>query len=228
MHTLSKEHLKHDLPPVFVGQMWDRLMPSIVESAHIPDFNDTDAALRQAESIISALEARICQLEALALTDELTGLANRRGFKTAFGRELALANRDTDAGGILVMIDLDGFKSVNDLWGHQAGDAYLRVVGQSLQDCVRSTDIVARLGGDEFAILMTHMDEKYGAKRLDKIMKTFSNRWLAWNGARLALRASFGSAVYTRGSNADIVMQSADMRLYAHKSSAKHLITADQ
>jgi GGDEF domain-containing protein len=75
---------------------------------------------------------------------------------------------------------------------------------------------------------MTHMDEKYGAKRLDKIMKTFSNRWLAWNGARLALRASFGSAVYTRGSNADIVMQSADMRLYAHKSSAKHLITADQ
>jgi diguanylate cyclase (GGDEF)-like protein len=227
MHTLTKEHLKQNLPPAFMDPMWDCLLPSTVDAPEAPDFNDNASALQHAESVIRALEDRIRQLESLAMTDELTSLANRRGFMRAFNRELALANRDSAAGGMLVMIDLDGFKSVNDLWGHQAGDAYLRAVGQSLQDCVRSTDIVARVGGDEFAMLLTHMDEQDSAKRLEKIVRTFNNRWLAWNGTRLALRASFGSAAYSRGSNADRVMQSADMRLYAHKSVSKNLIAAD-
>ena len=220
MQTLSKEQLKQDIRPAFIGQDWEMFLPAADRE------EDNAAALRQAETIIRAQEERIRLLETMARTDELTGLVNRRGFTAAFDRELSLARRDAAHSGMLAMIDLDGFKSINDKFGHQAGDAYLRAVAQALQECLRSTDIVARLGGDEFAVLLTHMDEKAGVKRLAKLEQLFNSRSVLWNGKRLMLRASFGVAAYGGGDSAETVMQSADVRLYAHKARNRTLIAA--
>ena len=225
MHTQVKEQAQQDIRPV--GREWEIFLPAVVgEGEELRDFRDTGSALRQAETIIRAQEERIRVLEAMALCDELTGVANRRGFSVAFERELSLARRDQAQGGVLAMIDLDGFKAINDKWGHQAGDAYLLAVADTLKDCVRSSDIVARLGGDEFAILLTHMDEKAGMKRLMKIEQIFNHRSMLWNGRRVMLRASFGIAAYAGGDSVESVVQAADVKLYAHKARNKKLVAA--
>jgi diguanylate cyclase (GGDEF)-like protein/PAS domain S-box-containing protein len=89
------------------------------------------------------------QLERAAAHDPLTGLLNRAGFATRFGQ---LSEQQAGEPGALMLIDLDGFKAVNDAHGHAAGDALLELVAARLSSCVRSTDLVGRLGGDEFAV----------------------------------------------------------------------------
>ena len=179
---------------------------------------DMQTALSEAQKVIRSQEERIRQLESLAVTDELTGLLNRRGFMMAFQRELIFARRDKDAHGILVMVDLDGFKSVNDLWGHSAGDDYLQAVAHALLSEVRGNDIVARIGGDEFAILFTRMDEETGLRRVGKLEKSFNSRMMQWRDKILPLRASFGLSHYRGSDVAETVMASADLKLYAHKA----------
>lgn len=213
--------------PTAQARGWQRYLPETTDD-ELADINlhETITALHQAEVVIRAQEERIRHLEEMAMTDELTGLANRRGFTAAFERELALTRRDTNYSGILVMIDLDGFKTINDSWGHQAGDAYLCTVAQVLREGLRASDTVARLGGDEFALLLTHMDETNGAKRLSRLKEAFCQRAMMLS-ERIPLRASFGFAAYAGSDNAEAVMHTADLRLYAHKARNKTLVTAD-
>jgi len=224
MQTLTKDQNKQVTRPSAMGRGWELFLPPSDEQ-EMRDLLETRAALLQAETVIRSQEERIQALQQLALTDELTGLTNRRGFIASFERELALTRRDANYGGVLVMIDLDGFKEINDRWGHQTGDAYLRTVARVLQDSVRSSDTVARLGGDEFALLLTHLDEKSGAKRLAKIETAFHKKSMM-SPERIPLRASFGFAPYAGGDGAETVMQSADLRLYGHKARNKMLIAA--
>ena len=224
MHTLTKE-TAHLVTLPATGQGWELLLPDAAGDLAYDELHETRTALQRAETVMRAQQERIRQLEQLAVTDELTGLANRRGFAAAFERELSLARRDTGYCGILVMIDLDGFKAINDTWGHQAGDAYLCTVAEVLRESVRESDTVARLGGDEFALLLTHMDEKNGAKRLAKLEQAFAKQALTLR-ERIPLRASFGYASYAGSDSADLVIQRADVRLYAHKARSKQLKAA--
>ncbi len=110
-------------------------------------------AAEEVESFLAEQSARIQYLENLTLTDELTGLRNRRGFNEHLRRTLASAQRYGDQG-VLVFCDLDNFKVVNDSFGHHVGDYVLRQPAKVLEKEVRESDLVARLGGDEFAVLM--------------------------------------------------------------------------
>jgi diguanylate cyclase (GGDEF)-like protein len=226
MRAVSEGHIP---TPSAIAEGWKAFSSSAPgESEALGDGADEAislrAALRQAESVIHAQEERIRLLEETALTDELTGLLNRRGFLAAFAREQALARRDADNEGLLVMIDLDGFKAINDTWGHVTGDAYLRAVADCLKDAVRASDTVARLGGDEFALLIAHVDEDAGARCLARIEKAFHKKVAL--AQKLPLRASFGFASYTGLHKADAVMRVADLRLYARKVRAKKLRVA--
>lgn len=177
--------------------------------------------LAAAEKLIAAQQERIEQLENLALTDELTGLINRRGLMTSLKRELAAVERDPDAEGMVIMVDLNGFKQVNDTCGHNAGDAYLQAVAAALLAEVRPSDVVARIGGDEFAILLKRIDGENGLMRLNRLDQAFHTRSLTWNGKVLPLRASFGAATYSRGDQPEALLAAADLRLYAQKASRK-------
>jgi diguanylate cyclase (GGDEF)-like protein len=175
--------------------------------------------LEEAERTISRHEKRIRELEALAATDPLTGLMNRRAFEKALEQEVSRIQRGNSPGAVLVMIDLDRFKGINDTLGHTAGDACLKELAQKLNGLVRLTDAAARLGGDEYALLFTHTTaEKLGA-RLSKIRGELSGLSFAWQDLHVPFAASAGWCEITEGMTATQAVIAADEDLYRQKAS---------
>lgn len=179
------------------------------------------AMLAEAEREIARQRERIQVLENLSFCDELTGLANRRGFELALGREIAAVNRDPRHAGTLILIDLDGFKQINDTHGHAAGDAYLIAIADCLSNLLRETDCVARIGGDEFAVLLPHTKTSAGAKRAQTLQEQLNAAVMHWQGHKLPLRASFGVAHYATDDTISAAMKRADARLYSNKGQRK-------
>jgi diguanylate cyclase (GGDEF)-like protein len=170
-----------------------------------------------AERRIIELNARIAQLESMAMSDELTNLLNRRGFASVMQRNLLSAAR-YDEGGLLAYIDLDGFKSINDNHGHQAGDDVLRAVGRHLQQSVRATDYAARLGGDEFAILFVRAQQTPARERARQIVRGLNKLTLRSPSGRITVRASLGLAAYDGSTTSDELLDRADRAMYADKN----------
>ena len=133
------------------------LAPDVVASLDLI----SEALAFQLRTLIEGqqLRRRAEDAEALALVDPLTGLANRRGFEARFEEELARSGRRSSPVALLAL-DIDGFKQVNDTYGHVAGDTILVTVGEVLRRTARVEDVVARLGGDEFAVLLSQGDER--------------------------------------------------------------------
>jgi diguanylate cyclase (GGDEF) domain len=174
--------------------------------------------LAEAQAMIAEQQERIAHLESLTMTDELTGLLNRRGFYSHFRRELAAARRHVAACGVLVMIDLDRFKTINDKHGHLAGDSYLRQVARLIAGAVRDEDVVARLGGDEFAVLLTNTDARSGAARARQLADAAARQRVFWDGGDLPIRFSLGVQPYGPEDHEDEVMRKADIKMYGNKS----------
>ncbi len=130
-------------------------------TAEAPPFGEREMRLAQSLAVqaAAALEnARLhAQVQALAVTDGLTGLANRRAFDRALEREAARARRYGHPLA-LIILDIDSFKQYNDAYGHPAGDARLRAIAQLLASNLRDLDIAARYGGEEFAVILPHTD----------------------------------------------------------------------
>ncbi|OYQ32740.1 hypothetical protein CHU95_18460 [Niveispirillum lacus] len=194
---------------------------SINADTYVYLLQDTIMRLREAEAKIAEQKERIEHLETLSMTDELTGLLNRRGFVEAFRRELASVRR-TGMGGVLVIIDLDGFKQINDTYGHLCGDWYLRQSARALRDNVRAHDIVARFGGDEFAVLLTHTDPTQGLARAETLSTTFNATACQWQMNRLPLRGSFGTHPFTGADLEEDVIRRADAGMYRAKRRNKN------
>jgi diguanylate cyclase (GGDEF)-like protein len=155
------------------------------------------------------LKLRLVRAEVVQRTyarrDPLTEIANRRAFDDA----LALANRD-EKRYALVLFDLDEFKSVNDLYGHPAGDLVLRSVAHAAQAVVRQSDCLARIGGDEFAVLAPGA----GASAAERLVEAL--------GERIDADVTFAWATYPAdGDDAETVLTCADQRLLARKRESK-------
>jgi diguanylate cyclase (GGDEF)-like protein len=152
-----------------------------------------------------------------ALSDPLTGLANRRGLGERIAYEVARHARQSRRFAI-VMIDLDGFKLVNDRFGHPAGDEVLRDVAAALRDAVRDQDTVARIGGDEFCVLAPETDRAGGAQLAERVTTGIAR---VTTGLE-RLSASVGVAVYPDDGRAPaVVLEAAD----AAQVAAKRLTT---
>lgn len=173
-------------------------------------------AAMSAERTILNQRLRIEEMSRVACTDGLTGAYNRRGFEQEFNRALAAANR-YDETGVLVYIDLDGFKPINDTYGHAAGDKVLTEVVRLLSDHVRPHDLVARLGGDEFAVLLTRTPWDDGLKRAEILKNLINSHSVRWNNKNISVRASFGIQNYSAGAEAEKLLHSADSAMYEAK-----------
>ena len=175
------------------------------------------------------LEQRSCQLresqhqlEQIAYADPLTGLANRRLFEDDMRRHVKLIARE---GGCftLLLIDLDGFKKINDTLGHDAGDALLRVTAERLTSAVRETDHVARLGGDEFAVVLTQTCEFLSVEIVcRRILKSITEP-VVFKDTTMRVTASIGSSKCpSQGTAPDSLYKSADLALYEAKRSGRN------
>jgi diguanylate cyclase (GGDEF)-like protein len=170
----------------------------------------------ETEQRIMELNARIALLESLTITDELTGLLNRRGFADVMQRNLLSAARYDEAG-ILAYIDLDNFKGTNDNFGHQVGDRVLRAVGRYLLQNVRATDYAARLGGDEFAILFVRAQQAPARERARQLVRGLNKLSIKSDDGKVSIRASLGLAYYDGEITADELLDRADRAMYADK-----------
>jgi diguanylate cyclase (GGDEF)-like protein len=174
------------------------------------------AAIAEAEKHLASLQARITYLESLSATDELTGLYNRRGFLTELDHALARARRG-GAPGVLMVGDLDGFKAVNDRFGHAGGDAALRHVAALLESRVRRGDAVARLGGDEFGVFLGGATLAAGRRKAKALAEIVASAPMdaCLFGARLGI--SFGVVAFDGEASAEDLLHRADLAMYRRK-----------
>ena len=179
---------------------------------------------RTAELEQRSLELRESQrqLEQIAYADPLTGLANRRLFEDEIRKWIKWIARE---GGCftLLLIDLDGFKKVNDTLGHDAGDALLKVTAERLLKAVRETDQVARLGGDEFAIVLPQTCEFLSVEIVcRRILKVLAEP-VEFKDSSMRVSASIGASKSpSQGTSADSLYKAADLALYEAKRSGRN------
>ncbi len=170
------------------------------------------------------------ELSRQALLDKLTGLPNRRALDLEFQKAMARVRRYKRMLAV-VMMDLDGFKPINDTYGHDSGDRVLQVIGKRLQETLRHTDFVARLGGDEFVLLIEDcktFDEIN--KVLDKVGQALCAPITLDNAVDVRVAFSAGISLYPQidTDNPDALMRYADQALYenkAHKTDRLHFWT---
>jgi diguanylate cyclase (GGDEF)-like protein len=173
----------------------------------------------QLRASVAELRDRMTQLEALADTDPLTPLPNRRRFIRELERAVAQASRHATPAAMLY-VDLDSLKTINDRHGHFAGDAALVHVAKLLSGLIRSTDIAARIGGDEFALLLDHLDLESAIDTAERIARCISSTPLDLGGTLIELQASIGTAAILAGDSVEDVMQRADRNMYVAKAAA--------
>ena len=156
--------------------------------------------------------------------DSLTGLLNRREMERRLQAALenAVIDRSTFA---VVMIDLDGFKTINDRFGHGAGDDFLRHVASSLREAVRAGDLIARFGGDEFLVLLERTSVEAAMRVSQSMLKSIVSNEFLWTGQSIAVKASLGIGM---GSVSDAtwvsILERADNACYEAKNSGGHCV----
>ena len=167
--------------------------------------------------ILVMLEEQVSSNEWLALHDELTGLPNRRLFADRLSLAIERADRVRSRLALLIL-DLNGFKMINDTMGHQAGDQVLREVSSHLRKSVRASDTLARLGGDEFIIVATDLGEGQSADHFVEAIRSALERPILVEGKSMIVSASLGMAVYPDDAKDSIkLLRIADQRMYALK-----------
>jgi two-component system cell cycle response regulator len=186
-----------------------------------------EAALRDVRDKNAQLEASLQRVEELAATDPLTGLYNRRHFSRVLEQLFAEAQRygkDLSC----VMIDMDGFKPINDSYGHQVGDQLLVMAGKVISANMRRMDVAARYGGDEFVLLLPHASEADALSVAQRIREQFrqSSAAMLKRPEGVTMSIGIGSLAQNKSSHADQLVASADASLYAAKSAGRDRIVS--
>ena len=191
---------------------------------------DSGLALPQAvDSAVEYLQRVIDGLCELSLKDPMTGLSNRRHFRSVLDRTTDMVARSGEPA-LLLMVDIDHFKKVNDTYGHQAGDLVLQAVAQALAKCVRPMDTVARYGGEEFAVVLPNCHAFFGITVAERIRQTIENMQVTiHSGQVLSITVSIGGAYAPEWvrSTATLWTERADVQLYRAKHEGRNRVILD-
>lgn len=183
--------------------------------------NATNETLQQQLTEINILQTK---LKEQVIRDPLTSLYNRRYLDTIVKRELARCERERQYLS-LMMIDIDHFKQVNDIYGHQAGDEVLKNLAAMLLDKVRVTDVVCRYGGEEFLLLLPNMPQEIGLQRADQWRSAFAATTVLFGEFRIQTTLSIGIATYpNHGESAEELIRYADLALYRAKADGRNRV----
>jgi diguanylate cyclase (GGDEF)-like protein len=191
------------------------------DSSHSSD----DATLQRFARIFGIALANADAREALinrAATDPLTGLANHRTFHERLADEMSRSRRYGHVIAV-AMIDIDNFKTVNDTWGHQAGDELLSTAGRRIASVMRADALVARVGGDEFAVLLPESDREFARIAAERARQAIAE--LMFEDG-LTISVSIGVCDSAQASSPDQLIERADLALYAAKSAGRNRCVA--
>ena len=216
--------------PIAVGGFvaWSAVFPLMrLQQAYEPTLNIQSEMWNIPKYIVAVgilltfLEAQIDRNEHLALHDPLTGLPNRRLFEDRLEKALQRAERNQTLAAVL-LVDVDGFKQINDTYGHAVGDAVLRAFASRLEGRVRRADTIARTGGDEFTLVVADLGQMRGAETLAQKLREDMDQPLTVGELQLRVPGSIGVAVYPRDAlSADALCARADAAMYEEKRHAK-------
>jgi diguanylate cyclase (GGDEF)-like protein len=196
-------------------------------------FNDFQAAMMLALVFLSmvwnfgfllmAIDRLRAEVADLALVDDLTGVANRRHLLARLSEECALSQRSGEPFALLA-IDLDGFKEINDGFGHGAGDECLRLFTGAAQSRLRPGDMLARAGGDEFCIVLPATTSRGAAMIARRVLETCRESFVRWEGSEIPIAASIGVAQWSPvvGAHPERLIAAADQALYGAKKQGKN------
>lgn len=173
--------------------------------------------------LLMAIDRLRTEVANLAMFDDLTGSANRRQLLARLEEECARSDRAMQPFAVLV-IDLDGFKEINDGYGHAAGDECLRLFSKAVQARLRTGDLLARIGGDEFCVVLPSTTLREAVIVARQIIEACRDECTQWNGAPVPLSASIGIALWRPeiGRHTDRLVAEADQALYVAKKDGKN------
>jgi diguanylate cyclase (GGDEF)-like protein len=179
-------------------------------------FHLRDVLRRQRRELSAAVE----RIQELATRDELTGLFNRRHMTDLLKRERRRAERKKTSL-LLVLIDIDRFKRVNDVHGHAAGDLVLKNVAFAIEHVLRETDTIGRWGGEEFVMLLPDTDLPVAKHVLSRIRASLAHMTVPVAGEQLTITVSMGVTVYRHGEPIEYALERADQALYSAKDNGR-------
>ncbi|MFZ2620517.1 MAG: GGDEF domain-containing protein [Alphaproteobacteria bacterium] len=162
----------------------------------------------------------IATLQQHALQDPLTGALNRRGFEAAL-RDVVSDYRRYGRPCAVLVLDMNGFKHINDTLGHAAGDALLQHLTRILHQYTRESDVVARTGGDEFTVILRENDEATARRKARELETVLALTPCAIGALEIAVHASIGCAALEDADNVDDWLATADAEMYARKKAMK-------
>ena len=192
------------------------------------EFPSVTALLAENERLKRELvvaRARVGDLEARADIDPLLDILNRRGFERELKRALSHVKRyGTQAA--LMFVDLDGFKGINDRYGHAAGDVLLKAVARELIGHVRASDVVGRIGGDEFGVVVWRVEQPQAIAKAHELETMIARIGITHGRSQISVAASVGVAPLVEDSNPADVIAAADQAMYARKDERRGLPAA--
>lgn len=188
--------------------------------------HELTARLRTLEQESGQLRNRIREERRLALVDALTGVPNRMAYEERVDQEFNRWKRFAEPLS-MVLIDIDNFKTINDTYGHKAGDKVLRTIGQLVADKLRTTDFFARYGGEEFVLLLPGADSADALRVSDKLRDDIRNCGFHYRGDGVQITVSCGIASFGGDDNIDTVFERADRAMYEAKEQGRDRCIAD-
>ena len=190
--------------------------------AHEQLIGERDAAL-QAENRIRQLEGELAQMSALVREDPMTRSLNRRGLDDEFAREASRADR-YDTPFSIAVLDVDNFKALNDMRGHQTGDEALIHLVKVAKEELRLTDHIARLGGEEFLVILPNTPLDEAARIITRLQRSLTKKYFLDNNERVLITFSAGVAERTPGESQEASIARADAAMYQAKQNGKNRV----
>lgn len=219
--SFIKNNIKiKDTPIIFLSAMDDE--KSIIKGFECGGVDFITKPFRRQELIARVkthveLKKAKEKLLRMATTDELTCIANRRHFMERLHEEYERTKRN-ESEFTLLMIDIDYFKSINDTYGHQAGDIVLKIISESMKHNLRLSDVIGRIGGEEFAVILPDTGPREGQLIAERLRKKIENLGISYNNSVINITISLGvSPSFPDDTGIDSILQRSDAALYKAK-----------
>ena len=207
------DSIDFDIPDNLLDEIQHNI-EHIIRTFDVPEENKME--------VIKQINYIYTRTKYLSVTDNLTGLANRRNFESAFEKEFLRAVR-YNSKFTLVMFDIDHFKNINDTFGHPCGDFVLRQIANSALQTFRKTDTVFRFGGEEFVVILTETDIKQAIIPLERFRKTVETLGLTYQDKEVEVTVSIGACQFSPDMKTkEEFLQKVDETLYKSKNSGRN------